>query len=159
MCNKDLVGRGGTDRCHSNLMAKFIWKETMASVVQQRHRNWLSWLGLRRNLKKIVKKMLSESGTGTEAQRAHTRRRPTQSPGAFLPSSSPMRSSFQVQQNSINLIHPPMQSSGREPAASVWRISGVSEQLQRSQAGGRVASCGFLRHVFCGASFKTASDQ
>lgn len=63
MCNKDLVhwtwtvgGRGGTDRCHSNLMAKFIWKETMASVVQQRHRNWLSWLGLRRNLKKIVKK-------------------------------------------------------------------------------------------------------
>lgn len=101
---------------------------------------------------------------GQKRSSAHTRRRPTQSPGAFLPSSSPIRSSFQVQQNSINLIHPPMQSSGREPAASVWRISGVSEQQeqqkqQRSQAGGRVASCGFLRHVFCGASFKTASDQ
>lgn len=42
-------------------------------------------------------------------------------PSRSLPSSSPMRSSFQVQQSSINLIHSPTPSSGREPAASAWR--------------------------------------
>lgn len=104
--------------------------------------------------------MLSESGTGTEAQQCAHSPPPHAVPSVFLPSSSPMRSSFQVQQNSINLIHPPMQSSGREPAASVWRISGVSvQQQQHNEPGGPVASCSFLQHVFCGASFKIASDQ
>lgn len=47
-------------------------------------RNWLSWLGLRRNLKKIVKKMLSESGTGTEAQQCAHLPPPHAVPWCFL---------------------------------------------------------------------------
>lgn len=93
----------------------------------------------------------------------HRRRIKLLSPTDSLPSSSPMRSSFQVQQSSINLIHSRTPSSRREPAASGRRITGVSDH-HRSQPGGRVAvrrslpvaphaasSCTFLRRFIQGS--------
>lgn len=86
-----------------------------------------------------------------------------------LPSSSPMRSSFQVQQSSINLIHSPTLSSGREPAAYGRQITGVRpppQPARRSCCCALVAPCGgphsfflLLPARFCGASFKRAADQ
>lgn len=58
-----------------------------------------------------------------------------------LPSSSPMRSSFQVQQSSINLIHSPTPSSGREPAASGPQITGVRPAAPPQQPARRSCCC------------------
>lgn len=109
-----------------------------------RNKKYLSVPGIRSTWLNSHKKVEVKVAQRLRRSRAQPRRhRPAHPPCAFLPSSSPMRSSFQVQQNSINLIHPPMQGSGREQPPSAWRISGVFEQRRRrSQPGGRVA---FLR--------------
>lgn len=85
------------------------------------------------------------------------------------PSSSPMRSSFQVQQSSINLIQSPTPSSGREPSR-LWSTDNRCRTTPSSSCstGGSsrcvsVAPCGSplaeSSARFSGASFNTAADQ
>lgn len=66
-------------------------------------------------------------------------------PCSSLPSSSPMRSSFQVQQSSINLIHSPTPSSGREPAAFGRQRTGVRPPVQPARRSCCCASVPSLR--------------
>lgn len=67
-------------------------------------------------------------------------------PSGSSPSSSPMRSSFQVQQSSINLIHSPTPSSGREPAASGRQITGVRPPPQPAR---RSCCCALVLSLRC----------
>lgn len=56
--------------------------------------------------------------------------------------------------------HPPTDAELRERASRLCLTDKrQQQQQQRNEPGGPVASCSFLQHVFCGASFKIASDQ